>query len=76
MQEQGYKYPKIGDIVIHAGNGHGGPNIVRRWLGPDLYGVATLAFIGKSLLARGGQYKRLYELQFADEEEEFVVNGK
>src|SRR2546423_751541 len=28
------------------------------------------------LLARGGQYKRLYELQFADEEEEFVVNGK
>ncbi len=29
------------------------------------------------LLARGGQYKRLYELQFADEEEELsVVGGK
>jgi len=28
------------------------------------------------LLARGGIYKRLYELQFADEEEEVVVNGK
>ncbi|HMF58571.1 MAG TPA: ABC transporter transmembrane domain-containing protein [Pyrinomonadaceae bacterium] len=26
------------------------------------------------LLARGGQYKRLYELQFADEEEELLVN--
>ncbi|HCX29781.1 MAG TPA: hypothetical protein DHU55_08445, partial [Blastocatellia bacterium] len=25
------------------------------------------------LLARGGQYKRLYELQFADEEEELSV---
>ena len=28
------------------------------------------------LLALGGQYKRLYELQFADEEEEALVNGK
>jgi subfamily B ATP-binding cassette protein MsbA len=29
------------------------------------------------LLARGGQYQRLYELQFADEEEEWsVVSGK
>jgi subfamily B ATP-binding cassette protein MsbA len=26
------------------------------------------------LLASGGQYKRLYELQFADEEEELIVN--
>ena len=26
-----------------------------------------------TLLARGGQYKKLYELQFADEEEEIVV---
>jgi ABC-type multidrug transport system fused ATPase/permease subunit len=25
------------------------------------------------LLARGGQYQRLYELQFADEEEELSV---
>ena len=25
------------------------------------------------LLARGGQYRRLYELQFADEEEELLV---
>lgn len=28
------------------------------------------------LLARGGQYKRLYELQFADEEEELSVAGQ
>ncbi|HEV7375900.1 MAG TPA: ABC transporter transmembrane domain-containing protein [Pyrinomonadaceae bacterium] len=28
------------------------------------------------LLARGGLYKHLYELQFADEEEEILVNGK
>ncbi|MGB9178558.1 MAG: ABC transporter ATP-binding protein, partial [Pyrinomonadaceae bacterium] len=28
------------------------------------------------LLALGGKYKRLYELQFADEEEEVLVNGK
>jgi hypothetical protein len=35
LQEEGYQYPKIGDIVIHAGNGHGGPNIVRRWLGDE-----------------------------------------
>jgi ATP-binding cassette, subfamily B, bacterial MsbA len=28
------------------------------------------------LLARGGQYKRLYELQFADEEEELTVISK
>jgi subfamily B ATP-binding cassette protein MsbA len=28
------------------------------------------------LLARGGQYKRLYELQFADEEEEALVNSQ
>jgi subfamily B ATP-binding cassette protein MsbA len=26
------------------------------------------------LLARGGQYRRLYELQFADEEEELTVS--
>jgi ABC-type multidrug transport system fused ATPase/permease subunit len=25
------------------------------------------------LLAKGGQYRRLYELQFADEEEEVIV---
>jgi subfamily B ATP-binding cassette protein MsbA len=25
------------------------------------------------LLAKGGQYRRLYELQFADEEEELIV---
>ena len=35
LQEEGYKYPKVGDIVIHAGNGHGGPNIVRRLLGDE-----------------------------------------
>jgi subfamily B ATP-binding cassette protein MsbA len=28
------------------------------------------------LLARGGLYRRLYELQFADEEEDVLVNGK
>ncbi|HKE55212.1 MAG TPA: ATP-binding cassette domain-containing protein, partial [Pyrinomonadaceae bacterium] len=28
------------------------------------------------LLARGGQYKRLYELQFADEEEELLVSSQ
>jgi subfamily B ATP-binding cassette protein MsbA len=28
------------------------------------------------LLARGGQYKRLYELQFADEEEELLVGSQ
>jgi subfamily B ATP-binding cassette protein MsbA len=28
------------------------------------------------LLARGGQYQRLYELQFADEEEELVSSGQ
>jgi subfamily B ATP-binding cassette protein MsbA len=28
------------------------------------------------LLAHGGQYRRLYELQFADEEEEVLVNGQ
>jgi ATP-binding cassette, subfamily B, bacterial MsbA len=28
------------------------------------------------LLARGGQYRRLYELQFADEEEELVLVGQ
>ncbi len=28
------------------------------------------------LLARGGQYKKLYELQFADEEEEVFVGGQ
>ena len=27
-----------------------------------------------ALLARGGQYKKLYELQFADEEEELSVS--
>jgi subfamily B ATP-binding cassette protein MsbA len=27
------------------------------------------------LLAKGGQYRKLYELQFADEEEEMTVNG-
>jgi len=27
------------------------------------------------LLARGGQYKKLYELQFADEEEELTLVG-
>jgi len=27
------------------------------------------------LLARGGQYKRLYELQFADEEQELLVSS-
>jgi ABC-type multidrug transport system fused ATPase/permease subunit len=27
------------------------------------------------LLARGGQYKKLYELQFADEEEEMTLVG-
>jgi hypothetical protein len=32
LQEEGYE-PRIDDIVIYAGNGHGGPNIVRRWLG-------------------------------------------
>jgi ABC-type multidrug transport system fused ATPase/permease subunit len=26
------------------------------------------------LLAKGGQYRRLYELQFADEEEELIVS--
>jgi subfamily B ATP-binding cassette protein MsbA len=26
------------------------------------------------LLAKGGQYRRLYELQFADEEEELTVS--
>jgi ATP-binding cassette, subfamily B, bacterial MsbA len=28
------------------------------------------------LLARGGQYQRLYEMQFADEEELSVVSGQ
>jgi subfamily B ATP-binding cassette protein MsbA len=28
------------------------------------------------LLALGGAYRRLYELQFADEEEEVLVNGQ
>jgi subfamily B ATP-binding cassette protein MsbA len=28
------------------------------------------------LLAHGGAYRRLYELQFADEEEEILVNGE
>jgi subfamily B ATP-binding cassette protein MsbA len=28
------------------------------------------------LLARGGQYRKLYELQFADEEEEILVGGQ
>ncbi len=27
------------------------------------------------LLAKGGQYRKLYELQFADEEEEMTING-
>jgi subfamily B ATP-binding cassette protein MsbA len=30
----------------------------------------------EELLAHGGLYRRLYELQFADEEEEVLVNGK
>jgi hypothetical protein len=48
LQEQGYKYPKIGDIVIHAGNGHGGPNIVRRWLGDEaIVAVALPATISE-----------------------------
>jgi hypothetical protein len=32
LQAEGYG-PRIGDIVVYAGNGHGGPNNVRRWLG-------------------------------------------
>jgi ABC-type multidrug transport system fused ATPase/permease subunit len=28
------------------------------------------------LLARGGQYQKLYELQFADEEEHLAVSGQ
>jgi hypothetical protein len=28
------------------------------------------------LLARGGQYQRLYELQFADEDEEILVSSE
>jgi hypothetical protein len=48
LQEQGYKYPKIGDIVIYAGNGHGGPNIVRRWLGDEaIIAVALPATISE-----------------------------
>ncbi|HEV2904646.1 MAG TPA: ABC transporter ATP-binding protein, partial [Pyrinomonadaceae bacterium] len=30
----------------------------------------------KDLLARGGQYQRLYEMQFADEEQEELVSSE
>jgi subfamily B ATP-binding cassette protein MsbA len=30
----------------------------------------------EELLAHGGLYRRLYELQFADEEEEVLVNSE
>ena len=36
-------------------------------------GMITELGTHSELLARGGQYKRLYELQFADEEEEMIV---